>query len=731
MVRATMRCTAWTILAALGGCRSDAERLRLEIDRLETQRIATAATFEEALTRGDPRLRVAAARAAGRLRAASLASVVRRALAIEDDPAVRAEELFALGQIGSAEALDSVLAHLDGQDATTRARACEALGKLGKTEVAPSLVARLADGDASVRGAALLALVRLVGRRSGKTEQLDSAAAETIARTLPVLAAEREGDVAWQAAYAAAELSIAGRLPAALVAAKSEDAQARFFAAAALARLRTDDAELRAAALFALLGDGDVFVAAQAAAACAQLPASAFTGERLARLQRATTERRRASDHHLRAAAVRALVELARPTLRSDATDAEVPEAFVAAARTACDEAARDAKLLVRADAWRGLVRVGDDAAFERVVGQATAAGDVHARVAAVRALAATEAPMGTPSPAARRAAAEEALTRLAGDGDPYVASEALAALLPFATAPGDDARRAKRIELALAEARDRDYAVAANALDLLAGCAAPGHLDVVEATYSRFPGAEAAEARANAVKAAAVMASTRNAIDAGIQPPDPAAVALLNRALRDPSAAVRDEARRALERLGVKPEEGAAAKAGDDAEAEQEAREALPTIELDEEVVLAPRRDPVVRLRFAGGDVVVELFATDAPRHARMFRDRVAAGACDGLPIHRIVSGFVVQGLDPRGDGWGTGGIFLRDEIATRPFARGAIGMPNAGPDSGGCQLFAMLMPAPHLDGRYTVFGRVLQGMEVVDALDLGERCLRAEIDG
>jgi cyclophilin family peptidyl-prolyl cis-trans isomerase len=107
----------------------------------------------------------------------------------------------------------------------------------------------------------------------------------------------------------------------------------------------------------------------------------------------------------------------------------------------------------------------------------------------------------------------------------------------------------------------------------------------------------------------------------------------------------------------------------------------------------------------------------------------RVRAGKCDGLPIHRVVSGFVVQGLDPRGDGWGTGGVFLRDEIGRTPYLRGTLGMPNAGPDSGGCQFFLTLEPTPHLDGRYTVFGRVVSGMDVVDSLDVGDVCTQAEV--
>jgi cyclophilin family peptidyl-prolyl cis-trans isomerase len=91
------------------------------------------------------------------------------------------------------------------------------------------------------------------------------------------------------------------------------------------------------------------------------------------------------------------------------------------------------------------------------------------------------------------------------------------------------------------------------------------------------------------------------------------------------------------------------------------------------------------------------------------------------------VVSGFVVQGGDPRGSGWGDGGISLRDEINPLSFDRGTVGMPKAGKDTGGCQLFITHVPTPHLDGRYTVFGKVVSGMDAVDRLEPGDRIRRA----
>jgi peptidyl-prolyl cis-trans isomerase B (cyclophilin B) len=106
-----------------------------------------------------------------------------------------------------------------------------------------------------------------------------------------------------------------------------------------------------------------------------------------------------------------------------------------------------------------------------------------------------------------------------------------------------------------------------------------------------------------------------------------------------------------------------------------------------------------------------------------------VSSGLYDGSTWHRVVSDFVIQGGDPRGSGWGDAGFSLRDEINPLRFKRGAVGMSNAGKDTGGCQLFITPVPAPHLDGRYTVFGRVTRGLDVVDRIEPGDRILKARV--
>lgn len=140
--------------------------------------------------------------------------------------------------------------------------------------------------------------------------------------------------------------------------------------------------------------------------------------------------------------------------------------------------------------------------------------------------------------------------------------------------------------------------------------------------------------------------------------------------------------------------------------------------------------RNPVVSLTTTRGTFEVECFAADAPIHVASFLGLVREGTYLGLPWHRVVSDFVIQGGDPDGSGWGDGGFSLRAEVNEHRFERGALGMPRGADfDSGGAQMFFNHIPTPHLDGQYTVFGQIRSGIEVVDAIEQGDRIVSAHI--
>jgi len=129
-------------------------------------------------------------------------------------------------------------------------------------------------------------------------------------------------------------------------------------------------------------------------------------------------------------------------------------------------------------------------------------------------------------------------------------------------------------------------------------------------------------------------------------------------------------------------------------------------------------------------GDVVIALEHELAPRTVRSFVALARKGYFNGLSFHRVVPNFVVQGGDPRGDGWGGPGFTLRCENNPIPYITGTMGMALAGKDTGGSQFFVTHSAQPHLLGTYTVFGRILKGMPVINRLVPGDRILSVVIN-
>ena len=130
----------------------------------------------------------------------------------------------------------------------------------------------------------------------------------------------------------------------------------------------------------------------------------------------------------------------------------------------------------------------------------------------------------------------------------------------------------------------------------------------------------------------------------------------------------------------------------------------------------------PRVRLQTSQGEIVVELFENEAPQAAANFITLVNQGFYNGVSFHRVLPLFMAQGGDPKGDGSGGPGYTIRDECRQpnyRHHFRGSLSMAKtAEPDTGGSQFFLTFLPTPHLDGKHTVFGRVIEGMDVLGDL-------------
>jgi cyclophilin family peptidyl-prolyl cis-trans isomerase len=131
------------------------------------------------------------------------------------------------------------------------------------------------------------------------------------------------------------------------------------------------------------------------------------------------------------------------------------------------------------------------------------------------------------------------------------------------------------------------------------------------------------------------------------------------------------------------------------------------------------------------GGEIRIELFPEDAPKTVESFVALAKKGFYDGLTFHRVVPGFVAQGGDPRGDGTGGPGYTLKAEFNRRKHLRGTVAMARSQhPDSAGSQFYICFAPQPQLDGQYTIFGQVVQGMDVVDRLQRGDRIRTIRIE-
>lgn len=193
-----------------------------------------------------------------------------------------------------------------------------------------------------------------------------------------------------------------------------------------------------------------------------------------------------------------------------------------------------------------------------------------------------------------------------------------------------------------------------------------------------------------------------------------PGAIAPLESALKDAERQVGMEAAKALRTLTGKAHEHLLRPLA-----------SPPHTDFDWKTLEAIRKNPVVTVRTSAGTFNVMLLPDEAPFTCLNFAKLIKKKFFDGLKFHRVVPNFVIQGGDPRGDGWGGPGYSIRSEFGKRHYTRGIVGVASSGKDTEGCQWFVTHCNTPHLDGRYTIFGEVIAGMEVVDRIQVGDTIL------
>jgi len=623
-------------------------------------------------------------------RAPDLAILVR-----DLEPTVRARAALAIGRVGQAAGVPLLIAALADDDAVVRGEAAFGLGLLGRVEAEAALRAALTDVDVRVRGRAAEGLGLIASQLSGPE-------AETFRHAVAGPVGE---------AFASCGAFTQTLAPDDDATPVSDDLAACQLAIFALARLRDFDALARVV----LTPEGR--------------PLSAWWPVAYA-LQRVGGPR-----------ALAPLAELARGSgvyaaafaMRSVAATAD---GLPIAQRFALDDSA-DPR--VRVSAIRGLGRRGSVQSADTLMTLLQRRGlSATLTLEAMAALAVTEDSRAldmmldrlTDSRPQIRAAAVAGVARIDPDSFLLVVSSlgpdpdfrVRAALATTLGTLEPDRVRSGLIDLT----DDQDQRVRGPALEALARVGAPdlvarlfAALDApdfwVRATAARIVGTRKPSGAVPALtdayergKSDAVSDGRIAALEALAEVGTDDALQVVRSGLADRDWPVR---LRAAALLGA---------VGDVAEPERPAPVRQSASFFESAALLHPEFSPVALVETRHGTIEIALNVVDAPLTTFNFVELARAGFFNGLRVHVLTPNFIVQTGDPRGDGEGGPGYSISDELSALPYRRGTVGMATDGPDRAGSQFFITHSPQPHLNGRYTVFGQVVKGLDVVDQLSL-----------
>jgi cyclophilin family peptidyl-prolyl cis-trans isomerase len=621
--------------------------------------------IQQVLLNGDRGLKRRAALAAARIGDPALVPALVTLLQ-DPEPEVRQMAAFALGFCGDRRAVDPLLARLDDGERVVRARAVEALGRLEDPRIGPEIARRV-----------LASMPKGAPRLTVRGDDPASPSDPWMELRLGLMALWRQKDPT----HARSVLM-------------KEDGTSRFdWWLATYVAMRLEDPRL-VPVLRAAAASSDPYSRALAARGLGAIK----DGAQLDVLEKLVKDR----EEMVVVAALRALgamgdgraTALVAPRLTSD-RPLVVWEALQSLARLPPDRALRE--LIVG--------HAGHPAAFVRAAALAALVHTVPDEIAlvlsgmdpdpeaSVRGALATA--LGS---AGRDDLVQGLLLGMLKDEDPRVVAPVLDAI---AKARGRDAIPTLERHLA-----HPDPVVRATALGALTELSAPGLTELAVSAWDR--GQAPDDVRLAAVEALA-KADAR--------------AALRRLAGEDPWRVVRTKAAEVLGKAGEK-----APAAGPQATSKppEDYRQAMAPYAPQVDVALFT---PRAFLHTARGVVEIHLDVIEAPLTVASFLDLARRGFYDGTVFHRVVPAFVAQGGDPLGSGQGGPGYALRTESSPRSFGRGVVGMASAGRDTEGSQFFVTLQPAPHLDGNYTVFGRVAAGMEVADALLPGDVIEKVEV--
>jgi cyclophilin family peptidyl-prolyl cis-trans isomerase len=606
----------------------------------------------------EARVRRRAALALGRVGLPEAIEPLSRLLAQDADPEVRQMAAFALGLIGDASARQALTMALNDPEPIVSGRAAEALGLIGDRSDAPAVGAMVrARLDAGVLNGI---------QPDDLTYPL---AAPVEAARLGIYALVRLGSYE---ALAATVLDANGRprsswWPIAYALQRIGDRRV----VPALTMLAATPG--RYTASFAVKGLGTV-KSTESVALLRQI-VDANRGDPAVVIE-AVRALGAIGDHAALPTLTKMLADVeGEPTLRAEAMTAYATLA-TADQLDALLDLTSDPSPAIRSAAFGALARVAPESFVSTLAGldpdrdwtvraaQATALGTIPAELASAR------------------------LTAMLDDRDQRVIPAVLNALAA-AKVPGADRVLLQRL-------RGDDFMTRAAAAGALAELKIPAAVPALIDAYTSALGDSTYVARA------AILESLDKLDPAQARP-------VLVEALKDRDWALRLRAAELLQKQGYTEPTAAAI------------RPAPPGRNLTDQALAAlasPQFSPHAFIDTDKGTIEIELAVLDAPLTVDNFVTLARQGFFNGVAIHRVVPDFVVQDGDPRGDGEGGPGYTIRDELNERPYLRGTVGMALDWKDTGGSQFFITHSPQPHLDAKYTAFGSVVSGMEVVDRL-------------
>ena len=607
------------------------------------------------LTDAEARVRRRAALAVGRVGLAEAAPNLVAVLRADADPEVRQMAAFALGLLGDKTPVDALRQALVDVSPVVAGRAAEALGLIGDTASAPD-IGRMVAANIS-------AVANLEADES--RSPLDPGA-EAFRLGVYALARLKAYDP-----LAAAVLTPDGQprvrwWPVAYALQNAEDARAL---PALLTLAKSDGAYTRA---FAARGLGAIkdpsAVPVLLTLVDPAAPSSGPTIEAIRALGRIGDPR-----------AAQPLMKIVSGTGINPMVRAE---AILAAATTAVDttqdffvDLLADPSPVVRSAALDTFAK-GDDDTFLTILSGLDPDPHWSVRAELASVLAAKDASRALPR-----------LTEMLKDSDTRVIPAVLTGLTKL---------KAPDIVKTLIQAlASEDFVVRASAADNLGELRPDGGAEALIAAFKRGESDGPYSARAAALAALAKYGAA-------------AALPTLRSALDDKDWAVRVRAAELLKTL---------APSTDTEHAIRPASSGQP-VRYDTPSLVNPTVSPHVYFETDKGTVEIELDVLDAPLTCNNFVALVGKGYFEGLPVHRLVPDFVVQAGDPRGDSEGGPGYTIRDELNEQPYLRGTVGMALDWRDTGSSQFFITFSPQPQLDPRYTVFGHVVSGMDVLDKL-------------